>query len=261
VTRPAPSHAAVAALVAAVLAIAAPLHAQEPASTPPGVVAPSAATDTLLPFERPIGAPMRTGANTYRLSLLRDARPSALGERTVEVTEALLAGAPTWLIAERRTGTPVPTTDSLWLARNDLSPLRWTGTVDRTQLAASFAHDSIFGALQNYAGRSSFAAPLLPGVLVTPGMTERIVEMLPLRLGYRAAVSLLLVDMGTPRALPAELVVEREERIRTSAGEADCWVVLLRAGAMEERIWVEKERKLVVRTEQTTAAGRVVAEL
>jgi hypothetical protein len=248
-------------LVITALTIAAPLRAQEPASTPPGVVAPSAATDTLLPVERPVGAPMRTGASTYRLSLLRAAGPSALGERTVEVTETLLGGAPAWLIAERRTGTPVPTTDSLWLARSDLSPLHWTGTIDRTQLAASFAHDSIFGALQNYAGRSSFAAPMLPGVLVTAGMTERIVEMLPLGIGYHAAASLVLIDMGTPRALPAELVVEREERIRTSAGEADCWVVMLRAGAMEERMWVEKGRKLVVRTEQTTGAGKVVGEL
>ena len=250
-----------AALVVAALAIVAPLAAQEPSSTPPGVVAPSAASDSLLPFERPVGAPMRTGASTYRLSLLRPAGATSLGERTVEVTESLLAGAPAWLVAEHRTGSAVATTDSLWLARAELAPLRWVGTIDRTQLAASVAHDSIFGALQNYAGRSSFSAPLLPGVLVTPGMAERIIEMLPLRAGYHAAASLILVDMGTPRALPAELAVEREERIRTSAGDADCWVVLLRAGVMEERLWVDKGRRMVVRTEQVTSAGRVVAEL
>jgi hypothetical protein len=220
-----------------------------------------AATDSLFAFERPIGAPMRTGTSTYRLSLLRETGPTSLGERTVEVTETQLGGAPMWLVAERRSGSAVPTTDSLWLTRAELTPVRWVGTIDRTQLAASFAHDSIFGALQNYAGRSSFATPLLPGVLVTPGMTERIVEMLPLRAGYRAAASLILVDMGTPRALPAELAVEREERIRTSAGDVDCWVVLLRAGVMEERMWVDKGRRIVVRQEQTAAMGRVVSEL
>ena len=204
---------------------------------------------------------MRTESLTYRVSLLRDAGPTSLGTRTVEVSESILGGTPTWLITERRTGSAVTTADSLWLARSDLMPLRWVGAIDRTQLAASFAHDSIFGAFQNYAGRSSFAAPMLPGVLVTPGMTERIIEMLPLRSGYRAAASLLLVDMGTPRALPAEIAVEREERTRTSSGDADCWVVSLRAGAMEERLWVDKERRLVVRTEQVTSAGRVVGEL
>lgn len=250
-----------AALVGAALAIASPISAQEASSSPPGVVAPSPAADSVYPFAPPMGATMRTGATTYRLSLQRDAGPRSLGERTVDVSEAQLGGAPTWLIAERRTGSAVPTTDSLWLSRAELTPVRWVATIDRTQLAVSFAHDSIFGAFQNYAGRSSFAAPMLPGVLVTPGMTERILEMLPLRAGYRAAASLLLVDMGTPRALPAEIEVEREERIRTASGDADCWVVLLRAGAMEERLWVEKGRRLVVRTEQTSSSGKLVGEL
>jgi hypothetical protein len=250
-----------AALVGAALAIGSPIAAQDSSSTPPGVVAPSPATDSVYPFQPPVGAPMRTGATSYRLSLLRDTGSSSLGTRTVEVTETQLGGVSTWLIAERRTGSSVPTTDSLWLTRGELTPVRWVGTIDRAQLAASFAHDSIFGALQNYAGRSSFAAPLLPGVLVTPGMTERILEMLPLRSGYRAAASLLLIDMGTPRALPAELVVEREERIRTPSGDADCWVVVVRAGVMEERLWVDKARRIVVRTEQATAMGRVVGEL
>jgi hypothetical protein len=250
-----------AALIGAALATGSPIAAQDSSSTPPGVVAPSPATDSVYPFQPPAGAPMRTGITTYRLSLLRDSGPIALGVRTVEVTEAQLGGMSTWLIAERRTGTAVPTTDSLWLTRAEFAPLRWVGTIDRAQLAASFAHDSIFGALQNYAGRSSFTTPLLPGALLTPGMTERILELLPLRVGYHAAASLLLVDMGTPRALPAEIAVEREERIRTPAGDADCWVVLVRAGVMEERLWVDKGRRMVVRTEQTTGVGRVVGEL
>jgi hypothetical protein len=61
--------------------------------------------------------------------------------------------------------------------------------------------------------------------------------------------------------LPAEIVVEREERIRTASGEAECWVVVVRASSMEERLWVEKGRRLVVRTEQLTGSGRLVGEL
>ena len=248
------------AAVAAAALCAAPLGAQA-ATAGPGVVAPAPATDSVAPLDPMDGSGLRAGAATYRLTLARGTGPTALGTRTVEVSESSLGGAPAWLFVERRTGTAVPTLDSLWLSRADLTPLRWVASIDRTQLAASFARDSVFGAVQSYAGRFSFAAGVLPGVLVTPGMVEKIVELLPLRAGYRAGASLLLVDMGTPRALPAELTVEREERLRTATGEADCWVVLLRAGAMEGRLWVDKARRAVVRTEQTSAVGSVVADL
>ena len=243
------------------LALRAPHLAAQESAGAAGVVAPSAATDSVSTFERPNGGAMRASVATYRLSLMRDTGQAPLGTRTVEVSESLLGGAPAWLISERRTGTAVATADSLWVSRSDLTPLRWVATIDRTQLAASFSRDSIFGALQSYSGRTSFAAPMLPAALVTPGMVQRIVEMLPLSGGYRAGASLLLVDLGTPRALPAEITVEREERTRTSSGDVDCWVVVLRAGAMEERLWVDKSRRLIVRTEQRTAAGTIVGEL
>lgn len=254
-----PIGAPLAALTAAALCTVS-LAAQEPTAAP-GVVAPAPATDSVAPLDRIDGGLLRAGATTYRLTLVREAGPTALGTRAVEVSVSSHGGTPTWLFVESRTGTAVPTLDSLWLSRDDLAPLRWVASVDRTRLAASFARDSIFGAVQSYAGRFSFAAGVLPGVLVTPAMAEKIVELLPLRVGYRAGASLLLVDTGTPRALPAELTVEREERTRTTTGEADCWVVLLRAGAMEERLWVDKARRTVVRTEQGSAVGRVVAEL
>lgn len=249
-------------LVVVALSAGAPaLAAQDSSNAPVGVVAPSAATDSVSTFQRADGGALRPSVATFRLSLVRNSGPMALGTRTVEVSESILGGAPAWLIAERRNGTAVPTTDSLWVTRGDLAPLRWVATVDRSQLAASFSHDSIFGAFQSYSGRSSFAVPVLPGVLVTPGMTERVLELLPLAAGYRAGASLIIVDQGTPRALPAEIAVEREERTRTSTGEADCWVVVLRAGALEERLWVDKTRRAVVRSEQRTSAGTVVGEL
>jgi hypothetical protein len=234
------------------------LVAQQGAATPAGVVAP--ATDSVGPFVRPDGASLRPGTSAFRLTLQRDGRSTPLGTRTVEVSESQLGGASVWVIAERREGTVVPTSDTLWLSRAELAPERWAASIDRTQMAASFSKDSVFGAIQSYQGRASFSSPVAPGALITPGMTERIIEQLPLRVGYHALASLLLLDSGTPRTLPAELIVEREERMRIGPGDVDCWVVLLKAGSIEERLWVSTRDRRVVRTEQRTGAGVLVGE-
>ena len=64
-----------------------------------------------------------------------------------------------------------------------------------------------------------------------------------------------------PRALEAELVVERAERVRVGSADAECWVVALRAGVMEQRLWVTRDAPRVVRTEQTLANGILSAVL
>jgi hypothetical protein len=236
-------------------------QSQDPAANPPSstpaiaVVAP----DSLAPFERRSDAAMRPATYVYQLALVRAGQTIPLGVRTVQVTDSPAGGVPGWLIAESRTGSAVPTTDSLWLARTDLTPERWLATIDRAQLGASFSRDSVFGAVQSYQGRSSFAAPVPAGTLLTPGMVERMVELLPLHLGYRAGASLLLLEMGSPRTLLAALGVERDERVRVGEGDMDCWVVTLRAGAMEERLWVSKEQPRVVRMEQMTNGGLLVS--
>jgi hypothetical protein len=248
-------------VVAALGAFPAALVAQQgtSASSPAGVVAPAA--DSVGPFERPDGNLLRSGTSAFRLTLQRDGRTTPLGTRTVDVNESQLGGAQVWVIAERREGTVVPTSDSVWLSRAELAPERWVASIDRTQMAASFSRDSVFGAIQSYQGRASFSSAVAPGSFITPGMTERVVELLPLHAGYHPLASLLLLDNGTPRTLPAEILVERDERVRVGSADVDCHVVLLRAGSIEERLWVSASDRRVVRTEQRTASGVVLGEL
>jgi hypothetical protein len=251
------------ALVALLLGGAAGVTgAQQPGSgdaqTAP-VSAPLVAPESIATYARPNGALVRPATYVYQLSLVRNGVSTPLGQRTVEVSEANSGGVPGWLIAERRTGSAVVTTDSLWVDRVDLSPKRWAATIDRAQLAVAFTPDSAFGAVQSYRGRASFAAAVPNGALLTGGMVERVIELLPLRDGYRAAASLLLFDLATPRALDAEILVERSERTRVGASDVDCWVVILRAGVLEERLWVTRDAPRVVRTEQATQGGVISA--
>jgi hypothetical protein len=217
--------------------------------------------ESLPPFERPNGMLLRPGTFVYQLSSRRDTLVTPLGQRTVVVTETSFAGSPSWLIAESRTGTAVTTTDSLFLARADLSPARWLATNGTTQLASSFSRDSMFVAMQSYQGRASVVTALPPGALLTPGMVDRLVELLPLASGFRAGATIVLFEMGTPRPIPAEIRVEREEPVPLGDRSVDCWVVTLRAGVLEERLWVTKETPRVVKTEQATGAGVLTAVL
>ena len=239
------------------------------------VVAPSAVTDSAGYFARPNGMLLQPVTTTYQLTLRRDTVLIPLGLHTVAVSETMLAGVGNWLIAESRTGTAIATSDSLYLRHADLMPVRWTARNGVSQLAVSFTRDSMFAALQDYQGRGSFAAGLPPGALITPGMVDRLLELLPLGAGYLANASIVVIDSGVPRAVPATISVEGEERVTLSSGPvaapsatdslvsprvivdqvADCWLVVLRAGSIEKRYWVSRPRQRVVKSEQATSGG------
>lgn len=241
-------------------------RAQIPVPTQPPTPVPISLTpvvvDSLPTFERPNGALMRAGSLSYVLSLTkRDGQVIPLGTRTVTVSDATLAGTPGWLVAEARLGTAVESTDSVYLTRADLTPERWSATIGRAQLGASFSRDSVFGAIETYQGRSSFAMSVPPGVLLSAGMVERLVELLPLHVGYRASASLLLIDGASPRYLPAEIVVDREDRTQWGGRSVDCWVVSVRAASLEQRLWVSKSDARVVRVEQSLPDGILAAVL
>jgi hypothetical protein len=229
-----------------------------PAAPTPAAAAPS---DSIPVFERPNGALLRPATLVYTLSSRRDTLTTPLGTRTVSMLETIVDGTPTWLVAESRTGTAVETSDSLYLTRADLSPERWTAAIGKSQLAASFTRDTMFAAMQTYQGRSQFTAAVPAGVLLTPGMVDRVIELLPLQAGFRAGASLMLLEMGSPRTMPAELTVEREESCALPDRPGDCWVVLLRSGPIEERLWVTKLASRVVKTEQATGAGLLASAL
>jgi hypothetical protein len=129
------------------------------------------------------------------------------------------------------------------------------------QLGVSFTRDSAFGAISTYQGRASFAIALPPDAVLSGGMVERIIEMLPLHLGYRAAATLVLVPGTTPQLVRAEIGIDREAPIDVAGRATDCWVVTLRVGAIEERLWVSKNGSRVVRIEQALADGVLVSAL
>ena len=244
------------------VAVAATLPCALAAQATPALVAPPVSPDSLASYERPNGALLRTGTFTYTLSLTKSGGATiALGTRTVTVSEALVGGTPAWLVADARTGSVVPTSDSVYMARADLAPLRWSATNAQARLGASFSRDSAFGAVDGYQGRSSFALAVPSNVLLSAGMLERVLELLPLRDGYHAGALLLLVEGASQHLVPAEIIVRPPEPVLSGGVMVDAWLVLLRWGATEERLWIARDATRVVRTEQAVAEGVLTSVL
>ncbi|CAN5921811.1 hypothetical protein BH11GEM2_BH11GEM2_34190 [soil metagenome] len=234
------------------------VDAQTPAVATPLPMA--MAVDTLPAFERVNGTLLRAGTLNYALILIPPTgEPTPLGTRTVSVSVASTGGVPSWLIAESRTGTVVETTDSVSLVRADLAPERWSATNGRSHFAASFTRDSMFGGTDTYQGRASFAVAVPSNALLSAGMTERIIEMLPLRDGYRAGAYLVLVGQ-TPEMVRSEIVVDGTETLAIGRQSVECWRVVIRTPATEERLWVARDGARVVRIEQLVSGGTLRAD-
>ncbi len=237
------------------------LLAQVPSPPAPAAAAAASPADTLPSFERPNGSLMRTGSLNYSLALIRPTGdPTPLGTRNVTVSDVSVGGTPSWLIAERRTGTVVETTDSVSLVRADLAPEHWSATIGTARFAASFTRDSMFGGVETYQGRASFGVAVPANALLSAGMAERIIEMLPLRDGYRVGAYVMLVDGQSPQMVRSEILVDGADTLTVGRQAVECWRVLLRTASSEERLWIARDGARVVRSEQLVPGGILRAD-
>ena len=249
-------------LMWSVVAVSALPSAMAAQATSAPVVTTPVSVDTIPAFERPNGALLRPGSLVYLLTLiLSNGELIPLGTRTVTVSEVSAGGTASWLIAESRNGTVVETTDSVTLTRADLAPVRWSATIGTARFAASFTRDSMFGGVDTYQGRASFGVATPANALLSAGMVERIIEMLSLRAGYKASAALMVVEGQTPRAMPAEIVLDAIDTVTVGSQAVECWRVVLRTASTEERFWVARDGARVVRSEQSLATGVLRAEL
>jgi hypothetical protein len=204
-----------------------------------------------------LGASLRVDASglrparyVYELSMSRDGGAQPLGWQTISVSGATYAGAPSWLILESRMGGGIPGLDSLIASRDALAPLHWGASTGLAKLAAEFTGDTLYGATSSPLGKRSLVAAAPRGVIASEGMLDELLQLAPLDYGWAANGTLLVADVSGTRLLAARLSAEREEEVTVPAGTFATWVVSLRTGQGEKRLWVSKEPRLVVKTAQ-----------
>jgi hypothetical protein len=205
-----------------------------------------------------LGGPLKVDASrlrptrhVYELSMSRDGATQPLGWQTISLSDATYAGAPSWLILESRMGGGIPGLDSLVVSRDALAPLHWGASTGLAKLAAEFTGDTLYGATSSPLGKRSLVAPAPRGVIASEGMLDNLLQLAPLDYGWAAEATLLVADVAGTRLVAAHLTAEREEEVTVPAGTFASWVVSLRTGQGEKRIWVSKEPRLIVKSVQT----------
>lgn len=194
---------------------------------------------------------LRPARYSYEVAITRDGLTQPLGQQTISFTNAVYAGAPSWLILEARDGGGIAGLDSILASRDRLTPLHWGASTGQARLAAEFTRDTVYGATSSPLGRRSLVGPAPRGVIASEGMLDGLLQLAPVEEGWAADATLLVADLTGTRLLPARLMVEREEEVTVPAGTFQSWVVALRTGNGDKWLWVSKEHRIVVKSSQT----------
>jgi hypothetical protein len=186
----------------------------------------------------------------YRAAVTQDSTALFTGDVQFEVAEMQYTGAPALLLVQTGMLGTTTMSDSLVVSRADLRPLHWSAAQGVARLAAEFTPDTIFGAMSSPLGRQNIVIANRADLLVSAAAVDAVLTSLPLSLGWRDSVHVLVVDAGGATTAPATIAVDAEERVVVPAGEYDCWVVSLETERGSARYWVSKEQPLIVRSEQ-----------
>ena len=182
-----------------------------------------------------------------------------LGERSVQLSRTTYAGAPAWEIVETHGSGANASVDTLIADLSTLAPLHWGATQQlpssgsmgvAAKVTAEFRPDSMMGVITAPSGRRNMIQTIPVGAFVTAAQMETAFRALPLGPGVKDSVDLLLTDVARTVAVPATLAVTGDDRVTTTAGNYDCWVVVLATAVGQTQYWVAKTDRIVVKTSQ-----------
>jgi len=174
-----------------------------------------------------------------------------IGRRDVTFVEKLVADSSTgWLLVESRTGV-VSSVDSILLA-SDLRPLQWRSVQGVATLDAVFAADSMHGTIRVGKATSRIATAIPPDLVLSSAGFEMIAALLPLSSTWSDSANALAVTVASASVDASALVVAGEDSLTVAPGvpARQAWIVSIRSGPNESRVWVDRESGDVLRAQQ-----------
>ena len=229
---------------ALVLGLVAPSVAVAQATPRPA--APAPASRTPVAQVKVDGRQLRAGSWSYRSTATSNGQTRTI-DRVLTVAPTTINGTNAWLVVDSQGGAPLKMYDSLFLSRDAMLPIRHRLHAGPNSVALDFGRDSAKGTMTLPQGTGPVAASYTPGTMVTGTMLEMYLRLLPLTAGYKGSLTIgALSPMGTQLA-PVAVAVVGEETATVPAGSFPTYVVTLTGQGSEQRVWVNKETKEVVK--------------
>jgi hypothetical protein len=226
--------------VALVVALALPRLA---AAQPTGAASPA--------IGRLDGSRLTAGRWTYSQSMTMGGQSRDLGTRTLTLAPATFRGAATWLIVDEAETEGAQVVDSLYVVRADLAPVRRVMHVTLPQgpveIVNEFGKDSITGSITAQGNKLPVAMKNRPGLVANSGQLELMLRLAPLRAGWSGRADVLLPALMGAGTAAVDVSVTGEERVTVPAGTMDAWIAVVRGSAGEQRLWIDKVGRRIVR--------------
>ena len=223
------------AMAAAQGAPAAPPKA--PAAAPPKVTVSAVKVD---------GRQLRAGTWNYRSTATSNGQSRTI-DRVLTVSPATVNGTNAWLVVDAQAGSPMQMYDSLYLSRDAMMPIRHRLHAGPNSVALDFGRDSAKGTMTLPQGTGPVAAAYTPGTMVTGTMLEMYLRLLPLAPGYKGSLTIGALSPTGTQLAPVSVAVVGEESATVPAGTFASYVVTLTGQGSEQKVWVNKATREVVK--------------
>jgi hypothetical protein len=226
----------------------------------------------IAPRIRPDGGGLSPVVLTYVATVQRGTDIRPLGERTVQLSKSTYGGLSAWEIVETRGAGASAAVDTLIVDYLTLTPFHWGATQPMpalaggmppigARIAAEFRSDTMIGVMSSPAGRKTLLVPVQAGAYVTAAHFEVALRGLPIAApNWRDSTWLLVSGLGKSASIPADMRVTGEEKLVTTAGSFDCWIVTLSTDSGTTQYWVSKTDRIVVQSSQLVPETKSVLQ-
>ncbi|HEV8382941.1 MAG TPA: hypothetical protein VGQ29_15245 [Gemmatimonadales bacterium] len=190
---------------------------------------------------------------TYRSTVIYQGQSQDAGSRSITVTAVNVDKDAAWRVVSVWRYQDFVSADTVDMRRADLHPLSRHAKIGDGELMLAIVGDTAHGLLTMGNQLIPLNVPLGKAAFLNYHALRAALAGWPVDSSWRIEASVLELNVD-PQFIPLRLAVDGAEHITVPAGEYDCWIVRVHGSVgrlqVDERYWVTKRDRIVVRTEE-----------